>query len=89
MDDAYGDEVRVTVIAAGFDANKSTAQPAVTQESTAEASAESQQSSAASTAQTSFDFAPQDSENAAQSLEDLPAADVDDANDLNLPDFLR
>ena len=90
LDDAYGDEVRVTVIAAGFDANKSTAQPAVTQESTAEAAAaESQQPSAAPTAQTSFDFAPQDSENAAQSLEDLPAADVDDANDLNLPDFLR
>ncbi len=89
LDDAYGDEVRVTVIAAGFDANKSNAQTAVSQESATDVAAESQQSPVATTASTSFDFTSQDSGSDAQALEDLPAADVDDANDLNLPDFLR
>ncbi|MBB2955221.1 cell division protein FtsZ [Bifidobacterium commune] len=101
LDDAYGDEVRVTVIAAGFDAEgkKEEAQP---NQAVAGAS-----SPAVAQSQVSYESEPQDAQPTAQPLPDLDApvipnqseselyADSDkptspeDPGDLDIPDFLR
>ena len=93
LDDAYGDEVRVTVVAAGFDANKSNAVPVANQGDITEPDTpvvpQMPQTPTVSTGQVPFNFAPTDGENDTQPLEDLPSDDTGDTNDLDIPDFLR
>lgn len=105
LDDAYGDEVRVTVIAAGFDAkSKKTEMPAPVvahDEQPAQPAAQSIRPSEGTQVPPLVqshtpDFAPGDGDVASQSLDDAGSDDTSDGmfsandpGDLDIPDFLR
>lgn len=105
LDDAYGDEVRITVIAAGFDmaSKKAGAQPAVQPVATPAADAadnagngrsgSSEAQPGAQATPTVPDFAPISGDAASMPLDDStsehPAISANDPGDLDIPDFLR
>ncbi|MCI1832244.1 MAG: cell division protein FtsZ [Bifidobacterium sp.] len=96
LDDAYGDEVRVTVIAAGFDANSKKA-------GTSEDAGSSQQQAQEAPVSDSHtevpplvhpvpDFKPEQGDATSQSFDETGEHDVvssNDPGDLDIPDFLR
>ena len=102
LDDAYGDEVRVTVIAAGFDPvapqDPSAAAPAIAVPAAQPAATQTQQPAAAPAAQPVAtprpEFTPTTADPASLPFDDPttshPNIAVNDpAGDLDIPDFLR
>ena len=97
LDDAYGDEVRVTVIAAGFDANSKktgAADAPVADAAPATAAPEAKEDApeVAPLVQPAPDFTPGADDAASQSLDETGEHEVlppNDPGDLDIPDFLR
>ena len=93
LDDAYGDEVRITVIAAGFDSNKPTAEERAAQAAQSAPAAEPAQAAPQQAApqqaapqQSPFTFAPAPGETPQPQN---PSYSADLGDDLDIPDFLR
>lgn len=101
LDDSYGDEVKVTVIAAGFDSaskkqdsqEKITLAPAVASAQPSPISVTPEQPQApVVTEQTTPAFAPSTGDAASRSFDETTEHDVissNDPSDLDIPDFLR
>ena len=101
LDDSYGDEVKVTVIAAGFDSaskkqdaqEKITLAPAVASAQPSPISVTPAQPQApVVTEQTTPAFAPSTGDAASRSFDETTEHDVissNDPSDLDIPDFLR
>lgn len=101
LDDSYGDEVKVTVIAAGFDSaskkqdtqEKITLAPAVASAQPSPISVTPAQPQApVVTEQTTPAFAPSTGDTASRSFDETTEHDVissNDPSDLDIPDFLR
>lgn len=101
LDDSYGDEVKVTVIAAGFDSaskkqdtqEKITLAPAVASAQPSPISVTpAQPQSPVVTEQTTPAFAPSTGDAASRSFDETTEHDVipsNDPSDLDIPDFLR
>lgn len=101
LDDSYGDEVKVTVIAAGFDSaskkqdsqEKITLAPAVASAQPSPISVTPEQPQApVVTEQTTPAFAPSTGDAASRSFDETTEHDIissNDPSDLDIPDFLR
>lgn len=87
IDDSLGDEVRVTVVAAGFDESQQRASAAVAPAS----DRESQPSSAGATPEAEESWLLPSEERPASAPEEAPAfaAEADEDNELDVPEFLR
>ncbi|MCF8549056.1 MAG: cell division protein FtsZ [Pontimonas sp.] len=87
IDDSLGDEVRVTVVAAGFDESQQRASAAVAPAS----DGESQPSSAGATPEAEESWLLPSEERPASVPEEAPAfaAEADEDNELDVPEFLR